>query len=85
MKESEFEFSKTVVEVIELLQSTMLGISKEFSAYKKFFSKLIVNTFRTSREADNPIKSIYAALNFIATNDYELRQLPDIQIVGIPY
>lgn len=74
-----------VKRIIKSLEQKMIWINQRFSSSRTFLTRIILNTLRTFREADNPIKSLYAAMNFIATNDYQLRTLSDIQVVGIPY
>gem|GEM_PF-5404494 len=57
----------------------------KFGNGKKFISRFLLNTLRVSREADNPLRTLYSSLNFITSNEQELERLEDIQILGLMY
>lgn len=52
---------------------------------KTLCTRLILNTVRVFREADNPLRNYYACMNFLGAHKYDLNTLDSLQIIGIPY
>lgn len=71
--------------VATLMEQKYWKILKKFSASKKYLSRFLINTIRVNREADNPLRTAYSGINFMASHLDELKSLDDIQIVWMVY